>query len=252
MEKINTIYLYDGTFEGILTIVYKIIKEKTIPINVVQENKYKISLFEDYKYIDTDYNSSSMMIKLIIDNISDESLYMIYNAFLINKDVAINIVHFLLNGFKYGYKISKLRNLNCVIIIEKYSKMVKRELHRLKGFVRFRNINNVLYSEISPEHDVLELLTTHFKNKLKNEFWIIEDIKRKKAIFYNKKETKVVNTKKLNLNIIEVNASEDTYQDLWKKFIKSITIKERQNLKCQMNFMPKKYWKYMCEVKENI
>ena len=33
------------------------------------------------------------------------------------------------------------------------------------------------------------------------------------------------------------------YQELWKMFFKTISIKERKNPRYQMQFMPKKYWK---------
>ena len=37
------------------------------------------------------------------------------------------------------------------------------------------------------------------------------------------------------------------YQELWKMFFKKISIKERKNPRCQMQFMPKKYWKDLIE-----
>ena len=41
-------------------------------------------------------------------------------------------------------------------------------------------------------------------------------------------------------------------EKLWKEFFNTIGIKERKNLKCQKNFMPKKYWKNIIEMeKEN-
>ena len=45
--------------------------------------------------------------------------------------------------------------------------------------------------------------------------------------------------------------SEDYYEDMWKEFYKTIGIKERKNDRCRMNFMPKKYWKYIVEVSDN-
>ena len=44
------------------------------------------------------------------------------------------------------------------------------------------------------------------------------------------------------------NSNEDEYEKMWKTFIKAVTIKERKNLRCQRNFMPKKYWKNLLEV----
>ncbi len=245
----DKIYIYDGTIEGIFTIVYKCMIDKIEPLNVVKD-MHKLSLFEKYINIDTDYNLSEKVFKSIPKRMTEETLYNVYNAFLSNKtDKEINIVKYLINGYKYGKDLNKMRNIDSVIKIQKYSHMVRREAHKLKGFVRFESINNVLYSRISPEHDILELLIPHFKNRLKNETWVIEDVKRKKAVFYKNNKYKMIST--ININLTRLKSSNKEYEDLWKAFIKSVTINERKNLRCQMNFMPKKYWKYMLEMEDN-
>ena len=50
---------------------------------------------------------------------------------------------------------------------------------------------------------------------------------------------------KLNLDLSN---EEALFEDLWKTFFKTVAIKERTNLKCQMNHAPKKYWKNMLEM----
>ena len=37
------------------------------------------------------------------------------------------------------------------------------------------------------------------------------------------------------------------YQNLWKLFFNTIAIKERTNPRCQMQYMPKKYWNDLIE-----
>ena len=44
--------------------------------------------------------------------------------------------------------------------------------------------------------------------------------------------------------------SEKEIQELWKTFYKTVAIKERKNERCRMNFMPKKYWKYIIELED--
>ena len=41
-------------------------------------------------------------------------------------------------------------------------------------------------------------------------------------------------------------------QNLWKEFYKTIGIAKRKNDRCRMNFMPKKYWKYIIEVSDEL
>lgn len=52
------------------------------------------------------------------------------------------------------------------------------------------------------------------------------------------------------MNILEIknNEQEENIKKLWTTFFNTIGIKERRNKRCQMNFMPKKYWKYIIEM----
>ena len=50
------------------------------------------------------------------------------------------------------------------------------------------------------------------------------------------------------INIKDLDIKTDEIEDLWKSFYNTIGIKERKNDRCRMNFMPKKYWKYILEV----
>ena len=138
-----------------------------------------------------------------------------------------------------------MRNLKCINRALKIVKYVKNETHTYKGFVRFKETNNILYAEISPENNILELLSIHFKKRLKNEYWIIKDVKRNISIFYNKKDFIIKNNIDLNLDI-----KKDNYQDLWKLFYNTVGIENRTNEKCRRNFMPKRYWKYLVEMSD--
>ena len=51
-----------------------------------------------------------------------------------------------------------------------------------------------------------------------------------------------------DINIKNLDIKTDEMEDLWKSFYNTIGIKGRKNDRCRMNFMPKKYWKYILEV----
>ena len=91
------------------------------------------------------------------------------------------------------------------------------------------------------------MLSNHFKNRLKNENWMIIDKKRHLLSYYDKNNFYIVEEDLYKFNL---NYEEDEYEDLWKSFYKTVGIKERKNERCRMNFMPKKYWKYIVEVSD--
>ena len=146
-----------------------------------------------------------------------------------------------------------MRNLNCVNEALKISKHVIRETHKFKGFLRFKELsNNVLYTEIKPDNNILYLLSIHFKNRLKNEYWIIKDAKRRIISLYDKKLFYIYNESDFDLKEIIYDSNESVIQNLWKEFYKNIAIKERKNEKTRMSFMPKKYWENIIEVAEEL
>jgi len=43
---------------------------------------------------------------------------------------------------------------------------------------------------------------------------------------------------------------EFAFQNLWRDYLKAITIRERRNLKLQRQHLPKRFWKYLTEKQE--
>lgn len=241
-------YLYDGSIKGLFSAVFDCIKLKIIPRNIISENNYQDNLLDIPVYIEVNDNKYNFILNKL-KKLSNISIYKIYTAFLsedINKD---NIIFkYIISIFKYKNEFNFMKNKENLIKINNISAKVSKEAHRMKGFLRFKEIyNNIFYAKIEPENNVIEVLAKHFKERLKNEFWIIEDMKRKVSIIYNKKNYILVNSEKINLD----NSGEEMYESLWKNYYKNISIKERKNLRCQMSFMPKKYWKHLIEMEGN-
>ena len=106
-------------------------------------------------------------------------------------------------------------------------------------------INITVYEKINPDNDILELLSIHFAKRLKNEYWIIEDEGRKIVSIYNKDKFYIIDRCDIKLNL---DNTDNVWEDLWIVFFKTIGIKSRENKRCQMSFMPKKYWQNIVEM----
>jgi len=220
------IYLYEDSFINLLNLINYLFKNKIKPINIKNEY-YEPNLLEDvfYPKLEIDKN----LCDRIINKIGIYSFRIICNVYLSNyNDKELLIYEFLFNSLKYGNRICYMRNLDCVSTCLKISKYVMHEGHKFKGFVRFKELDNkVLYSEIEPENNIIFILSNHFKNRLKNEYWIIKDNKRNILSVYNKKNYDIFYDTDFNINI-----KEDYYEDLWKTFYNTVGIKERKNDRC--------------------
>jgi len=246
-KEINKTYTYDGTFEGLLTIVFNCYVENIIPFNIINQNNYTPSIFETYEHIETDLEKSSRILNGISKSISKECLYKNYTAFLsVANNKETNILKYLLYGFKIGPEIDNMLSIDSVLIIEKIRKTIWFEAQRLKGFVRFTKIADELYySVIEPDNNILEILGEHFIRRFPNQNFVLHDKKRNIAFLYDTKKFSIVNAD--YINIPNISLEEQHYKDLWKAFVKAVAITERKNSRLQKQFMPKRYWKNMFE-----
>lgn len=241
----NKIYLYDGNFSTLMDLITKLLAFKTKPLNICAKNEYQPSLLDETIELELDNNFDISKIK-----VTKKILKTIYYVYLsTDEHKELIIYYFLLNGLKYQDKIFTMRNLKCVNSTLKIAKYVSNENHKLKGFLRFQELeNHILYAEISPTNNVLELLSIHFMKRLKNEYWIIKDVGRNTYSFYDKQKYYIIADENINLKTLGAIEKEKEVENLWVTFFNTIGIKERKNNRCQMNFMPKKYWKYIIEM----
>ena len=241
----NKIYLYDGTFSTLMDLITQLLAFKTKPLNICNQNNYLPSLLDETIELKLDNNFDISKIK-----VTKKILKTIYYVYLSTDELKeLIIYYFLLNGLKYQDKIFTMRNLKCVNSTLKIAKYVSNENHKLKGFLRFQELeNHILYAEISPTNNVLELLSIHFMKRLKNEYWIIKDVGRNTYSFYDKQKYYIIADENINLKTLGAIEKEKEVENLWVTFFNTIGIKERKNNRCQMNFMPKKYWKYIIEM----
>lgn len=243
----NKVYLYDGKFKSLLLLILNLIKFKKFPIDIKSESEYEPNLIDEPVFVNIKMSSkiSSDLNKILPFNI----YIRIYYTYLSNnKNREMIIYKFIYEYLKYGISILQRRNIDCINDLIRISKYTASEAHKLKGFLRFKEMKNFYYAEIEPTNNVITILSNHFKKRLENENWIICDTKRKiYALYDTKKITYLKEDDIVKLNL-ELSNDEIFFETLWKSFFNIIAIKERKNLKCQMNFMPKKYWKNIIEM----
>lgn len=246
-KLINKTFLYDGTFDGLLTIVFDCYSSKTLPQKIENEQTYYDNFLENTVNIYSDYEKSERVFKGIEKNICYDALYNSFYAFLSDeKDKEINVLKYLCNGFDIGPKINTMLTISYVYKVISLRERVSAECHKFKGLLRFVDVgNNLFYSSIHPDNNIIEPLGHHFIKRLPTQNFIIHDKNRNLGFLYNGKTYQIKELPVFSLpNFSE---EEKMYQELWKSFFKSVTINERTNRRCQMQFMPKKYWEDLIE-----
>lgn len=243
------VFLYDGSFEGLLTCIYYAFYSVTPPTAIYSKKEFDEFLLDEIVEINTEEDKYNKVRKGIINKVGSLSYKNIYLVYLSNnKDKEIIIFKYLKIAFKVGSDINNLLNLDIVKLVYDITRRVSHEAHKFTGFIRFNLVNNkFLYSSIEPDNDILELIAHHFTSRFSNEFFIIHDIIREKALIYDTCSYEIIQMDSNTYNILK--DSTDEYSDLWKEYFKSTTIKERFNPKLQEKLMPKRYWKHIIETK---
>lgn len=236
----NRVYLYDSYYE-LINLILELLKNNIEPDDI-KDITYQSNLFDEVIYLKQDFNNLNQFKRF-----NKSIIHTCYYAFLSNKDNKEMIIYkFLKSALIYKENVFKYRNIDEINEIIKMVKYVGSEAHKLKGFLRFKKVNNYYYASYEATNNVLPILANHFKNRLANEYWVIKDELRNIYAVYDLKKISYLKNSKLELNIDKTGE----FEDLWRTFFKIIAIKERKNLKCQMNFMPKKYWSHMLEMED--
>lgn len=247
--------IYDGTFEGWLTAVFEIYELKYSDIIFAKEHPSTGLLFSTNHFVVTNIEKAKRVADGLQKKLSEEGYKRIYSTFLSEINQAENLM------FRFaGYVLSSAINVeedfanSDVWNIRKASKMVQRESHRMKAFVRFKLTKDELYyAIIEPDCDVLPIIENHFKNRYADQRWLIYDSKRKYGIYYDLEN---VSTVQLEFNADANSAhflaeicdhEEEFFQNLWLNYFTNVNIESRKNTRLHLKHMPKRYWKNLTE-----
>lgn len=242
-------YIYDGSFEGLLTAIFYAYEDKS-PIEIISRDSFIHNLLSIPINIDTELDKYTRVYNSIKNKLSSSTLKKVYYVYLYDLNNSETLIYkYLKLCFKYGDNINLAKNNNTILTIDKYYRRVSLEAHRFTGFVRFKEINKELfYSSIEPDSNILPVIIKHFQKRFSDQNFIIHDTKRKIAIIYNKKESLICDFSESATNFISNYCSEDKFEELWQNFYDSVNIKERENPKLRNRYMPKRYHKNLTEI----
>jgi len=242
-------YIYDGSFDGLLTAIYDAYYNKDFPEQIVPQDNFTDNFLISKVYIRTEEEKSKKVHDAILQKISRHAMAGIMYAYLSeDENAGISILEYLRFGFKVGRIVDSYLADDRVNNINRLVTKVAREKHLLTGIIRFRLLhNNIYYAPIEPQYNTLCLLGKHFADRMSDQIFVIHDVKRSYGVFYDKTKW-FMSDIEMNKDIV-LHENELFYQELWKQYFDGITIKSRINPKLQSNHMPKKYWKYLIEMK---
>lgn len=241
------IYIYDGTFEGLLCCIFDSYANKEVLTAITSDEDAIPTLFPT-RTIHTDAAHVARVLRKLhkLSPWGEELVRRGYLTCMEDKEIRIyRLVAKLLRegpGFLRDFSDETLHPVAAAV------RHLNGEAHLLKGFVRFSELGGVLGSEIEPKNRVLPILRGHFCSRYQNEKFFIYDRTHHEALFYA--AGKAVIRPLADFQMAPPDETEANYRLLWKRFYDTIAIKERENPRLRMSNMPKRYWNTMTEFQD--
>lgn len=247
--------VYDGTFEGLLTVVFEVYEHKLSQVKICCESKLQPNFFDDKRSIASNTAKANRVLKGLTQRLSAGGVQRLYAAHLSEQDgEEENLLGFIRYAFSSKEAVEEDFGNRYVIRLTDTLKKIRREKHRMEAFIRFQKMaDEIFYASVEPDFNVLPLILTHFKNRYADQKWIIYDIRRGYGLYYDLREVDFIRmdfaTGRPQDKTIISSYSEDEmlYQVLWKDYFKHVNIPARKNTKLHLQHVPKRYWKHLTE-----
>jgi len=248
LDRPDLIYRYDGSFEGLMCCVFESFYKKEIPMSIIACSEAQESLFEE-REIATDRTKSARVMRAIKEKISGDAIRLVYRAYLTDlNDKEIHILRFLLLGFKNGAKVLRMLADDRVAILYKAVRHLGNEAENLRGFIRFSDYGGLLVATIEPKNNVLPLIKHHFLSRYPEGSFVIYDKTHRLVLLAQKGRSRIVRVD--DFTPPSPDMDELSYRAMWKRFYDTIAVEGRENPRCRMTHMPKRYWAHLTEMQE--
>lgn len=249
-EDADIVFLYDGSLTGFYCCVHECVYSRQLPAGIYKESEAQPTLFET-RLIPTDADEAAKVEASIPKKISGEAKDLVETVFLsclLDKELAL--LRFLLLGYREGARLTQLFGHPDVKPVLGAAKHLGGEAHLLTGFVRFSDYDGVLAATITPKNFILPFIAGHFAARFSQEKFLIFDKTNKAALLYESGKTQIVPVE--DIQFPAANEEEEGYRTLWRQFYRTIAIEARENPRCRMTHMPKRYWENMTEMQEYL
>ena len=257
-----TVYTFDQTLDGLLTAVFDAYALHQMPDSLSVEGDILPMFCNEVHQVRTAEDKARRVWAGLEKRLSREALRLITVAWLSEeKELSTPLFHYIYKVFLQKEGAPSIeRNFSDpdVLFVTNTGRRVMHEQLRMKQFIRFQKTKDGTYlGVVSPDHNVLPLIISHFRDRFGDQPWLIYDARRRYGFYYDRQQVVRItfedeealpfdlDTGRLSSEVLS--QDDQLFQDLWRTYFKAICIRERMNPRKQLSDMPRRYWKYMTE-----
>jgi probable DNA metabolism protein len=245
------VFVVEDSFDGLLTAIFEVYDANRQPDAIASSGRMQPGLFERRVKIATDPVKAERVWKGLRRHLGGKRRRMLFEAYLsVDPGVETAILRYVWGALPARGRRRRKVALDSQLQVEKLSQQVRREAHRLKGFIRFQKTGDDQYlALVAPRYDVLPLIRRHFESRFADQKWIIYDTSRNYGIRFNCDQTQEIRLDAGELNAFRhaKMAEEQLCQSLWQQYFAAVNIAERDNPKLHLRQLPRRFWRYLPE-----
>ena len=249
-------YTYDGTFEGLLTVLFRVYERRSAPNSIQPASAVQGGLFAQAVAVATEEVLATRTWDGLLRYLPEAARAQLYHVFLSeDAERELLIFRFADMALRAGRDISENYADATVRRCQRLAQQLFREKHRMEAFVRFEKAQDGLFhASIEPDFDVLPLIAGHFTRRYADQRWLIFDKKRRYGLYYDLTRTDVIELteagaapRRGEVSATVLDEREPLFKLLWQAYFDYANIPERRNLKLHQRHMPRRYWRYLSE-----
>lgn len=249
-------FRYDKTFEGLLTAVFDAYARRTFPEVLLAEGDPGPLFVTEEHTVVADSEKSERVWAALRKKLPKEVCNMLMFAWLTEEEgVDMMLARYMKRVFDSAAAVSTDFADPDILRVKQLAAKVSREREGLMQFTRFqKGGDNTFFAPVSPRYNVLPLGIPYFQDRFRDQRWFIYDIKRRYGFYYDL-ETVAEVTMEDDAHLLDgrlddalLAEDEARFQELWRAYFRSITIRERINPKLQRQHMPRRFWKLLTEM----
>lgn len=188
------ILIYDGSFEGLMCCIYTIYNQKIQVYRIIKAGETIDELFADTITVETNIEQAQRVwsgIKRKSSNISLVRIELAYLSEIRGEDhTIVRYVQYLLDSKK---NIEENISHPVVQRLVDVVNMVQREKLNIREKIRFQKLNDDMeYCILEPTYNILYLLKPYLIQKFPKKKWVVVDLRRNLALYYNQRETQTI------------------------------------------------------------
>ena len=270
------VFRYDKTFEGVLTVVFDAYARRMFPDALLSESENAPLFTTGEHTVVTDTEKSGRVWTALAKKLPKDVCNMLAMGWLSEEPgVDMMLVRYMRRVFDGGGDVATDFSDHDILRIRQLAMKVSHEREHLMQFTRFQKGNDTpgpnagdpesddarshgggatYFAPVSPRYNALPLAIPYFRDRFRDQKWLIYDIKRHYGYYYDMHEvTEITMEDDTHLTGGELDpgtlaADEKLFQQMWRGYIDSMAIKERINPRLQRQHMPRRFWPLLTEM----